>query len=279
MSKTTITIGNFDGVHVGHQKVLRCLKERGERGIVFTFSNHPSHVLAKVPKPLLSTPEHKLFLLEKEGVELIVEPFTHEFSQKSAETFLTELKEKTGFTHLILGHDAVIGKDREGRCALLEILGKKLRFELEYLSPVSFEQEIVSSSLLRKVIKEGDFAHALPLLGRPYSICARVIQEAGKGKAIGFPTANLDVSMLCLPPFGVYAVSVDGKRGVANLGLAPTLHEKRLPRLEVHLLESNEELYNKTLDVMFLKFIRPEKKFSSVEELRTQIVRDIELAR
>lgn len=275
MSKIGITIGNFDGVHIGHQKVLRHLKEKNEKAIVLTFSNHPSEILHTKPKPLLTTKTHKLSLLNDLDMEVWTVPFTKGFAEQPAEVFLSRLKKRCNFSCLILGHDALIGKNREGDISLLRSLSSQLHFDLEYVPPVMLENEAISSSQIRRLILKGDFEAARSLLGRPYSIQGEVIAGAGKGKEIGFPTANIDVSMLCLPPFGVYSVLVNGLRGIANLGLAPTLHKERHPHLEVHIFDLQRELYGTLLDVTFLHFIREERHFDSQGALKRQIEQDI----
>ena len=264
----SLTIGNFDGVHAGHKRIIDRLKELSKKPSVFTFSNHPYEVLQGAPKQLLSHPDHKIALLQNLGVETIVEPFTEAFSKLTPEEFLRRFE----FDHLVLGHDAAFGHNRSGRSAELERLGQKMGFSVEYMDPVRFKDRAISSSYIREVIQKGDLVTALPLLGRPYSIQGKVIK--GAGRKLGFPTANIDVSGLCLPPKGVYQVRVDDHMGLANLGTAPTF-EKTESQLEVHLFDFEGDLYDKLLDVIFLKFIRPERRFDSKEALIEQIKRDI----
>lgn len=275
--RKTLSIGNFDGVHLGHQSVLRRLKESGDYSIVFTFSNHPAEVLHDAPISRLTTLSHRLSLIKKSGIDTtILEPFTFEFSKQTSEQFLTLLKKELNFSHLILGHDAVIGSDRNRD---LTELSHKLNFHLEYLKPIKIEETIVSSSEIRKAIHEGDLEKAGALLGRPYSIFTTVQSGLGKGATLGFHTANLPVEELALPPLGVWAVHVvtDRKRhlAVANLGHAPTLHRNRPPFLEVHLIDKDVNLLEKELEVFFLKYLRAEQRFSTIEALREQIQRDI----
>lgn len=275
-----LTIGNFDGFHLGHQKLLSKLMEKAEHSVVLTFTSHPNTVLQNRPVSYLTSLPHRLTLLENFGIDTVIAlPFTQEFSEQSPEAFLTFLKSYIPFSHLILGYDAVIGHQRSGHPALLQTLSEKLDFSLEYLEPVNFNGNVVSSRQIRNLIQEGDFKTAELYLGRPYSIYSAVIQGAGKGGRIGFRTANLSVEHLSLPPIGVYAVKVcienQSYLGVANLGYAPTLHQDRPPVLEVHILDYDNTLTHVPLEVIFLKHLRGEKKFPSIEALKTQIQKDI----
>jgi riboflavin kinase / FMN adenylyltransferase len=265
---------------LGHQAVLKRLKASAPHTVVFTFSNHPSEVLQGISTPLLTTPHHRLVLLEKMGIDqVIMTRFTTDFASQMASSFLTNLRTQIPFTHLILGHDAIIGHDRNRD---LRPLSSLLGFLLEYLPPVTYPTEIISSSVIRRALQLGELTRVSALLGRPYSIMAPVQPGKGRGKELGFPTANLSVAGLALPPFGVYAVkAVIGDityPAVANLGYAPTLHDNRLPRLEVHLMNQSGNLYGTQLEVCFHTYIRPEKKFSSLALLRIQIEHDIALA-
>ena len=275
-----LTIGNFDGVHLGHQAVLKRLKASAPHTVVYTFSNHPAEVLHDAPIMRLTTLTHRLALLENIGIDhVILATFTPDFAQQSAQTFLSSLKKQIPFSHLILGHDAVIGHDRKRD---LQALSLPLAFSLEYLPPITLNSQVVSSSAIRKHIQIGELAQASSLLGRPYSIAAVVQPGHGKGREIGFHTANLPVEQLALPPFGVYAVQVKlhGQLlpAVANLGRAPTIHTSRPPCLEVHLINDNRDLYGQQLEVVFQKFIRPEKRFESLSALQAQIHHDIHTA-
>jgi riboflavin kinase / FMN adenylyltransferase len=275
-----LSIGNFDGVHLGHQAVLNRLKEAATQTVVLTFSNHPAEVLSGSTVLRLTTLSHRLMLLEKMGIDhVIVIPFSKEFSRQSAADFLSRLKEQIPFSNLILGYDASIGHDRNQN---LQSLCAPLSFSLEYQPPVQQNSQIISSSLIRQHIQKGELSQTSALLGRPYSIYSEIQTGHGNGKKIGFPTANLSIEGLALPPFGVYAVDViyqDEKfLGVANLGYAPTLHPARAPCLEVHLIATERSLYGQTIEVIFKRFIREEKRFESKEALQSQIQHDIQAA-
>lgn len=287
---SVLTLGNFDGVHLGHKAILKRVVELSNfhhfSPSVITFKNHPSalfkpnHVVS-----LLTSPEHKVKLLEETGVERIfMLEFDQQFANQSAEEFLTHVMNVNPFRYLVLGYDAKIGKDRQGDGELIHSLSKKMHFIVEYLAPYAVDTgEIVSSSLIRKCVQENDLKKAEKLLGRPYSILAPVSPGLGKGKRIGFPTANVEIAALCHPAFGVYAVTVvlGEKRfpGVANLGFAPTVRSDHKPLLEVHLFDMNENIYGQYVEVIFHELIRPEKRFEDIENLKKQITEDIGCAK
>jgi riboflavin kinase / FMN adenylyltransferase len=280
-----LTIGNFDGMHRGHCAVLkRALAVAGQAGkvVVLTFRNHPSEVLRPdQPIRLLNTIPHKILLLQRFGIEhIVLLPFTRHLAQRSAESFIEHVRQFIPFTHLILGHDATLGRDRQGDRATMQTLGMEWGFQVHYLEEYRYEGKPVSSTRIREALQQGDFTQVEELLNRPYSIYASVTPGAGKGKQLGFPTVNLDVSGLCLPPFGVYSVDVIHQskhlQGIANLGIAPTLRKDEKPILEVHLFEGQHDWEGHYLEVIFKGFVRPEHKFNNVQELQQQIRRDIE---
>lgn len=275
----SLTIGNFDGVHHGHQAIL---KKMPGRKTVYTFTNHPAEILRNSPFYRLTTPLHRSALLKEHGVDQVIEvPFTKAFSSQSPEEFLTTLRNQIPFTHLILGHDAAFGANRSGDPARLQHLAQQMGFFVEFLKPVSIDGHLVSSSAIRSHIQAGNLTAASAQLGRPYSIRARVEKGAQQGRILGFQTANLSVHGLCLPPLGVYAVhtTINDKTylGVANLGKAPTLHADRPPLLEVHLIDFTGDLYAHELEIVFGPFLRKEKPFDSIEGLKRQISEDIAL--
>lgn len=279
-----VTIGNFDGVHLGHQKVLQRVKEIGGPAVAITFSNHPSEVLRpQDPISYLCTLEHKITLLEEAGINmLILLTFTQAFSEQTAKEFIEKLQATIPLSHLILGHNATFGKGRQGDRAHVETLAQNAPFTVKYVDAYTTERSAeVSSSKIRERITTGDLEGTKELLGRPYSIRSQVIPGRGVGKEIGYSTANIDVSSLCLPPHGVYAVTVlfegEPRPAIANLGTAPTVRDETSPPLlEVHILGySGPPLTGQTLEVIFGSYLRPEKKFDSIEALKEQIEQDI----
>ncbi len=281
-----LTIGFFDGIHQGHQKIFSKLREiKQDQGYSYTltFSNHPKNLVrSNTPVPLISTLNQRLELIEEQGVDfLILLEFTEQIKERSADDFILELIEKINFTDLVLGPDSTIGKDKKGDIDLIKLLSKKYSFNLHQLTHQHFENNPISSTLIREKIKEGDFPAIENMLGRPYSILATTIQGAQKGELLGFPTLNFEVNGLCLPPCGVYKVWL--KKGsyselaIANLGYAPTLQERKSPILEVHCLESTSYKYGDELEIIFEKFLRSEKKFHSLDELKEQISLDVKL--
>lgn len=284
-----LTIGNYDGVHLGHQEVLNRLASVAEKKqaktAVLTFENHPSTVLRPTsPFQQICTLEHRLLLLEKLGIDLVILlPFTKEFSEQSAETFIKSIKTHLAFPALILGHDATIGKDREGDHQQVFQLASQLNFQVEYLPEYTLDGVRISSSKIRQEIKSGNLDAVAKHLGRKYSIYTKVQAGAGKGQKIGFRTANLAITGLCLPPLGVYAVRIihgnKESKGVANLGIAPTVRLDKTPVLEVHILDTSENLYDQSIEVIFVGYLRAEQKFANIDELKSQISQDISAAK
>ncbi len=286
--RAILTIGNFDGVHLGHQYVLKRVVEvaskKKAKAVVITFRNHPHTILHRERKTaLLTSPDQKAMLLSQLGINHVIQlPFTEEFSQISAVAFLDLIRRGVAFTDLILGYDARFGKDREGNRELLQEWSKRSGVEVEYLDPVQIEGQSVSSSQIRKFIMAGQLEEAAKYLGRSYAFYGPVVAGNSVGKQIGFPTLNMDVALACLPPLGVYIVDVCVQdriyRGVANLGYAPTVRSSESVLLEVHLF--SEEVPSDThLEVILKRFIRPEMRFPSLEALQAQIQKDVEEAK
>lgn len=304
-----LTLGNFDGVHRGHQAILKRVmhqaEEKGGQTALITFREHPQAVLHPERKPsLLNTQEHKLFLLEEAGLDICFYlPFTREFSEMGAESFVNEiLVKKLQIAKIFLGENARFGKDRAGDTTLMSRLAVKSGFHFEQVASVLIGGDRVSSSRIRTLASKGELEDAQMCLGRPYSIFSEVVHGDGRGAGLGFPTANLKIDVEVIPPDGVYAVQVreitvksgeasaDEKRfqagswqaGVLNYGKRPTFHHKRgAPRVaEVFIMEPVlESLYGRHVEVAFTKKIREEKAFPGVEELKLQIAKDIETAR
>lgn len=287
-SPYVLSIGNFDGVHLGHQHLLQRLRTlaNAEKGkvVLITFLNHPSEILfPEKPVEYICSLSHKLHLLKNHGVDCIVAlTFSQKFSQKAPQDFLKNCCQYIPLTHLVLGSDAHFGRGREGSpkkvCAWAEQLG----FQAEYLNKYFLEDTCISSTTIRQCIREKNFSKASLYLGRPYSMMGPVLKGEGRGHKMGFPTANLDVSNLCLPPFGTYCIEArcEGSSyfGVANLGIAPTVKNLSSPLLEAHLFKAPKNLYGKSLEVIPRHFLRSEKKFQNFHDLKNQISKDVKKA-
>lgn len=287
----SLAIGVFDGVHLGHQAVLaRALsgaREHGGSAVAVTFNPHPLRVLrpSRAPRLLTST-THKLRLIRSLGIEhLLVIPFDPEFASTPPERFIRALaKSCRPLREICVGHQWSFGRDRAGNLGLLHALGPALGFQAVGVPPVQIDGEIVSSTLVRGAVEGGDLARAARLLGRDYTILGTVVPGDQRGRQLGFPTANLAAHNEQFPPNGVYAIRAarDGGKlhGVANIGVRPTIASPDGQRLlEVHLFDFAEDIYGEDLEITFLRFIRPEQKFASLESLRAQIGRDVALAK
>ncbi len=283
--KTAVIVGSFDGYHLGHQFLIRRLKERAKernlRTIAVTFCPHPLKVLApKVNLCELTDMEEKQELLGEEGIDyLCFIRFDREFSRIPAREFLEEiLFRRIGCRYLLVGYDWRFGYRREGEIELAREVGRRVGFEVEPVEPFTLNGHVVSSTLIRRLLSEGRIEEAETFLGRRYWVSRKVVKGEGRGSRIGFPTANLKgTENLCLKE-GVYAVRVDGRYvGVANYGRRPTFGGTKKV-LEVHISNFSGDLRGRKIKVEFLKFLREERKFSSVEDLKRQIRRDIQLA-
>lgn len=280
------TIGNFDGLHLGHMSLLKSLKqaasEKGEKSLVITYANSPLSVLKPdIPEKLLITLDQKIHLLSEFHIDyLLLLTFTKSFSEQPYDLFLSHLLEKLPIRQFVFGYDTTLGKDKTGnKTAILEFCEKN-KTPARYIEPFLIDGEIISSRKIRSYLEIGDLANVMKGLGRPFTILNIITKGAGRGRTIGFPTANLNVGNLCTPPFGVYAVLVNLNgvkyHAIANLGVRPTFDVQPKPTLEVHLFEYHgPSLEGKKMEVEFLHFIRPEKKFSGADELVAQIKKDI----
>ncbi len=292
-SDSVITIGTFDGIHRAHQtiidKVVTVAKEKSAPSTVVTFEPHPRYVVRKkanAPIGLLTTVDEKVNLIEQHDVDrLIIIPFTEAFSKILPDEFIEQILFQTiGFQTLIIGFDHGFGKDRAGDRDFLKSESEKLNFDFIVQESISNQSGIIASTQIRKFILDGKMESARGSLGRSYSISGTVIQGDGVGRKLNYPTANIkiDDEKKCLPPHGVYVVSVDlnGKKfqGAMNVGLGPTFNGKST-KLEVHILDFDEDIYNAQISVEFLKKIRNEKKFDSPELLKQQIQKDVDIAR
>jgi riboflavin kinase/FMN adenylyltransferase len=280
-----LALGVFDGVHVGHRAVIaravEAARKEGGKAFVVTFDPHPIRVIApeKAPASLLATLDEKAAVLKALGVEgLLVIHFDMTFAKMDAEEFVRKLLAANVRT-IAVGEDWRFGSKRSGDVAMLRRMGGELGFQLEAVPPVMWDGERISSTRIRQAIRDGNFDAVEEMLGQPYELSGTVIEGRKLGRGLGFPTANLRLGERQTPRDGVWSVKVEGLgKGVANLGTRPTVDGgERL--LEVHLFDFSGDLYGKELRVRFGKFLRHERKFSSVEELREQILRDAEEAR
>jgi riboflavin kinase/FMN adenylyltransferase len=286
-----LAIGVFDGVHRGHQAVISISADhaRGANGtpVVVTFDPHPEKVLRPERAPrLLSATQHKIALIRGLGVEhLLVIPFDKQFAATEPEDFVRQLVvHSKPLREICVGHEWSFGKGRRGNLDLLKKLGAESNFDVVGVSPVKANDEVVSSTAIRQAIERGDFAKAAAMLGREYTILGTVTHGDNLGKKIGFPTANLSAHNEQFPPDGVYAAAArltDGVHlGVVNLGVRPTVTTGKPERvLEIHLFDFDRDIYGRDVEVRFVKYLRPEEKFASVDELIAQIRRDADQAR
>jgi len=283
------TIGNFDGVHLGHREIFRRVveiaREKGCRAVACSFVPHPLKLLAPDKAPLLiNTYEEKERLIEASCIDLLVSiPFSHELAGQPPELFVREvLVDRLHVRHLVVGYDYAFGRNRTGNARFLEDQGKCLGFTVDILGPISGPEGAYSSSRIREMISAGNVAGVIQLLGRNFTLEGTVIQGAGRGANLGFPTANLVTEKEILPRPGVYAVKVKYADrmydGVMNIGFNPTFGLERIS-LEVHLLDFAQEIYGETLRVYFIERLRDELIFSSVIALADQISEDVSRAR
>ena len=289
--KVCLAIGFFDGVHLGHQQIIRQTitdaRRHGAIALVLTFDRHPNSVVAPgcVPPLIYSLPQ-KLRAIESLGADkLLLIHFDQKFSQQTGEEFIRRLARDLGkIQSLCVGMDFVFGHKRSGDVRLLKKLGGKGGFAVHGLAAVSLDGRIVSSTRIREAIRAGELDAASQMLGRPYAISGPVVEGDHVGLQLGFPTANLDVTDLILPPNGVYAgltkVKEKSHRVAINIGFRPTMASTaRQLRVEAHLLDFSGDLYGQELTVEIGGKLREEKKFASSAELHRQIRRDIAAVR
>ncbi len=287
-ANTVVTVGSFDGVHRAHQEILREVVQRARMGegrsVVITFDPHPKTIVGKEPDQirLLSTMEEKQHHMQKAGVDVLyVIPFTYEFSRlMSAEFYERYVVKGIGVREVVVGYDHMFGRDREGSTDELLKLGRKHGFSVLAVQPVLIDSEIVSSTRVRKSLAEGNVENAAKLLGYSYPLQGRVIRGDGRGKTIGYPTANISVTepLKVVPGNGVYLVGVrlgTGEHfGMMNIGVRPTVTSGQQRTIEVHILDFDGSIYDERVEITFLSRLREEKKFASVQDLVAQLDRD-----
>jgi len=297
LERCVLTVGNFDGLHVGHQRIMATVTSRaralGGEAAVYTFEPHPRKVLQPERAPrLLTTLEQKLELFAAAGVDVaIIEPFDREFAQLPAERFVREvLFERIGPLEVYVGYDFRYGRDREGSMRTLTELGPHLGFSVTIVPEVKLGSRDVNSTRIRELLELGGVEDAALLLGRAYTIRGRVVSGERRGRTLGFPTLNLLADNEVLPLAGVYAGSVcfldEGQpragsvhRAVTNVGRRPTFGDVDRPLTEAHLLDFSADVYGRRVEISFEGRLRDEQRFESVDALRAQIARDAEAAR
>lgn len=291
--RAVITIGNFDGVHIGHQALFYEVIERAHAmdgtSIAITFEPHPLRVLQKsVSPPLITMFEQKVELIERSGIDVLISiPFTLEFAAISAQEFVEDLLvRRIGMKAMVVGEDYAFGKNREGNIELLNSLAPRLGFEVIVTGMIRTVQgtlERISSTAIRELVQAGEMQQACRMLGRHFQIRGTVVAGRDRGgKLLGFPTANLKLEDELCPKAGIYAVMVEAQgrllQGVANIGYSPTFDDGQFT-VEVHILDFKEIIYGQKIRINFIKRIRDEIKFPSLAALKNQIAEDAETAR
>ena len=286
-----LAIGSFDGVHLGHQEVLKKLVRgahaTGSPAVVITFHPHPAVVLGKRQHPFyLTTPEERAALLGALGVDVVItQPFNRQVASLTALEFMTWVRDHLHLSHLIVGPDFALGRGREGNIERLSQIGEEQGYTVEVAGPVSSDGDPISSSAIRKALDEGDVERAARLLGRPYCLSGKVIHGDGRGKSLGIPTANLDVwAERAIPKNGIYVchAHLDGLTwgAVTNIGFRPTFdNQPPSPRVEALLLDFDQDIYGQEMELSFIARLRDEVRYSSVQDLLDQIKLDIQDAR
>lgn len=286
-----LTIGTFDGVHIGHQKIIKRLNQiktgKDNNSAILTFFPHPRSVLNFGDDfKMLNTIEEKIQLLNKFGLDhLIIEPFTKEFSRLTALDFVRDiLVNQLHINKLVIGYDHQFGKNREGNFEQLKEYGELYHFDVEEIPAQEIKNVSVSSTKIRKSIEEGDIEKANAYLGYPYLLSGKIIKGEGIGRRINYPTINLYIEegYKLIPKIGVYIVKTEIEArvvfGIMNIGFRPTLDGKH-QTIEIHLLDFHGDLYGKKMQIKVLKRLRDEKKFDSMESLTKQIKKDEVIAR
>lgn len=285
VENTVVTIGNFDGIHKGHIKLIKeAVKEaktKNYKSVVFTFENHPMRYFRADSIKHIITNEEKVKIFKNLGVDIVfMIPFDEYMTKISATDFVkTILHEKLKCKMVIVGHDFTFARNKEGNANLLESLGKKYNMKVKVIQPIKIKGRRVSSSYIRNLINDGNVSEIKDFLGRNYFLEGEVIHARKIGRTIGFPTANLKAEdKLIIPKNGIYAVKVYIKNkvyyGATNIGYNPTVNGKALS-IETNIIDFDEEIYGEIIKVEFLDRIRDEKKFNSLDELKSQLRKDV----
>jgi riboflavin kinase/FMN adenylyltransferase len=288
--RAVITIGTFDGVHLGHRQIIKQMKAEAARidgeTVIITFHPHPRKIISSVPGDvkLLNTLNEKIALLDAAGIDhLVVVPFDHVFANQTAEQYVTDFLYKYFKPHtVIIGYDHRFGKGREGNYELMDAYGKQLGFEVKEISEQLMNEIVISSTRIRRSLMENDIETANGFLGYPYFFEGVVIEGNKLGRTIGYPTANLHISSeeKLIPGNGVYAVEVKSQKsevkslqGMMNIGVRPTVDGKKRV-IEVNIFDFDEDIYGQTLQVHLHHYLRGEVKFNGLEELKEQLQKD-----
>ncbi len=291
IQRSWVTIGAFDGVHTGHQTLFKKLVEGARQAkcpsVAITFDPLPALFFHRIKTDhMLTTTRERVSLIKSMGVDrVIVLNFTRELADVEAEPFMAEVKKALGLEKLLAGFNFTLGKDHAGTVAALKQIGNDLNFDVEVLPPIRYGQDIISSSNIRKLLKNGEVTKAAIFLGRPYNLRGRVVHGEHRGRKLGIPTANLSIpGERLLPAIGVYATlaHVNQKTflSVTNVGVRPTFDNPLpTPRVEPHLLDTNDSYYRKTLKLEFIEYLRPEVRFPDSRALVDQIQQDIQKTR
>jgi len=280
-----VTLGMFDGMHLGHQQILsetvNWARSRNGEAIVLTFSSHPRTVTGGRPPGFITSLQHRLKLMERQGVDIaVVFDFDRKFAEITADEFVDRFFCKMiGARGIVIGFNNRFGRNREGGVELLRQLGPQKGFEVREVGPARVDGGIVSSTAVRAAIREGNLDRAAAMLGRPVSLMGSVVSGEGRGRTLGFPTANLDLHHETCPPAGVYAgrVAVEGReyKALTSIGSQPTFHAPDSPVVvEVYLLDFCGNLYGKDLEVVLVKKLRDQMQFKSAGELIARMKQD-----
>ena len=307
LQNSWLTVGVFDGVHRGHQEVIKILttgaQATGAPSVVLTFDPHPAKVFGRGDIKMLSLPDERAELLGEMGVDIVItHPFNMDVANITARDFMSRIKERLGLKHLVLGYDFALGKNREGNVMRLTEIGRELDYAVEVASALSDESGVISSTEIRKLISTGNVAEAARLMGHPYALHGPVIHGDGRGKRINVPTANIDYSHeKMIPANGIYACwaylqgdtstsasappsvaaqQLSVHRAAINIGINPTFTpDKQTPNVEVHLLDFDREIYGQDVRLEFVARLRDELRFDSVDMLVEQIWKDVDETR
>jgi len=290
LKNSWLTVGVFDGVHRGHQEIIKALTAGAHANdalaVVLTFDPHPAKVLGRGDIKLLTLPDERAELLGKMGVNIVItHPFDKDVADITALDFMKQLKSHLGLQYLVLGYDSTLGKNREGNATRLTEIGQELGYAVEVIAALSDESGVISSTEIRKLISMGNVVEAARLLEHPYSLHGPVIHGEGRGKKINVPTANIGYSHdKIIPANGIYVcwayLQGERYRAAINIGINPTFTpDKQIPNVEVHLLDFDREIYGWDMRLEFVTRLRDEVKFGSVDVLVEQIWKDVEETR